>query len=95
MEFPRDWRPDSWHFKKIPMVLVQIHDVISIGGVKIPSKMCRNSRGEGKKVDVLYRGGVRISNAISQFSFRKEIFFPSGGNARLTRESRTRVRYRA
>ena len=35
--------------KKNPMVLVQIRDGISIGGVKIPSKMCGNSRGEGKK----------------------------------------------
>ena len=49
---------------------LQIHDGISIERMKIPSKMCGNSRGEGKKVDVLLNGGgggeVQINYAISQ-----------------------------
>ena len=54
---------DSGHFKKIPMVLVPIYDGISVGGVKISSKIWRNFRG-GKKLDVLIRR-VWINNSIN------------------------------
>ena len=52
MEFPSD----SWHFKKIPVVLVQTQDGISIGGENSIANLWK-FQGVGKKVDALNRRG--------------------------------------
>ena len=50
---PQEWVIKVvWNFQgiaDISNILVQIYDRISIGGVKIPSRICENSRGEDKK----------------------------------------------
>lgn len=53
------------------MLLVQIYDRISIGGVKIPSKFCGNSRGEGKKnrgggVSLIMRSANMVELVVTQ-----------------------------